>query len=51
MDLVHEIGHGAGCDHVYGTPNRADFMHEVDGRSVIYRSQVEKLIKALFAVG
>ena len=52
MDLVHEIGHGAGCDHVHGdgAAERENFMHEADGRSAIRRSQVEKLIKASFAV-
>jgi hypothetical protein len=52
MDLVHEIGHGAGCDHIYGddTAERENFMHEANGRSKIARSQVEKLIKASFAV-
>lgn len=51
MDLVHEIGHGANCDHVYGDDNRANFMHEANGRSTIEQSQVEKLAKATFSVG
>jgi hypothetical protein len=50
MDLVHEIGHAADNDHVTGDENRANFMHEADGRSVIFRSQVEKLAKATFSV-
>ena len=50
MDLAHEIGHGAGCSHVHGDDSRANFMHEADGRSAIYRSQVEKLAKATFSV-
>lgn len=51
MDLVHEIGHGATCDHVHGDGNRENFMHEANGRSTIYRWQVEKLARASFAVG
>lgn len=52
MDLVHEIGHGAECDHVVGdgAAERENFMHEASGRSTIRKSQVEKLIKASFAV-
>ncbi len=52
MDLVHEIGHGANCDHMHGDggAERENFMHEANGRSTIRRSQVEKLIKASFAV-
>jgi hypothetical protein len=52
MDLVHEIGHGAECDHVVGdlAAERENFMHEANGRSTIRKSQVEKLMKATFAV-
>ena len=52
MDLVHEIGHGADCGHTHGDggAERENFMHEANGRSTIRRSQVEKLIKASFAV-
>lgn len=47
MDMLHEIGHGAGCDHDHG--DASNFMYEVDGRSTINQEQLEKLRKASFA--
>ncbi|MCI0365603.1 MAG: hypothetical protein L0219_17210 [Phycisphaerales bacterium] len=51
VTLLHEMGHGAGLNHERGDANKLNYMHEVDGRSQMYRYQVEKMAKAMYAVG
>lgn len=50
MDLLHELGHCAGCDHEHGEETRDNFMNEANGRSEISPEQIEKLMTATFAV-
>lgn len=54
VDMLHEMGHGAMSgsdhDHLHGESHRSNIMNEANGRSTIYRSQVEKFAKALFSV-
>ena len=51
VTLIHELGHGAGLNHEKGASNAANFMHELNGRSQMYKYQVEKMAKAMYAVG
>jgi hypothetical protein len=51
VTMVHGMGHAAGLDHEKGPANLGNFMHEADGRSYMYRYQVEQMGKAMFAVG
>lgn len=51
VTLLHEMGHGAGLNHEKGVANQANFMHELNGRSKMYKYQVEKMAKAMYAVG
>ncbi len=55
MDLLHELGHCAmkcsNADHMRGEEHRKNVMAEADGRSSLYRFQVEAFGKAMFAVG
>lgn len=46
MDLLHELGHCAGLDHV---PQKDNFMGVADGRSTILQAQGERLAKSVFA--
>ena len=50
MDLLHELGHCAGCGHEHGDETRSNFMNEANGRSEIGPEQLEKLMTANFAV-
>lgn len=51
MTLLHEMGHCAGLNHDLTSGEPRNFMHEADTRTVLYRYQVEKMAKAMFAVG
>jgi hypothetical protein len=52
MDLVHEIGHGAGLEHDLRSDDQPrNFMHVASPRSVLYQYQIEALGKAPFSVG
>jgi hypothetical protein len=55
MDLLHELGHCAmkcsNDDHMRGTQHQKNVMYEANGRSMLYRFQVEAFGKALFAFG
>jgi hypothetical protein len=48
--LLHEMGHAADLNHEKGDSNRGNFMHEAEPRLLMYRFQVEKLAKAIYAV-
>jgi hypothetical protein len=50
MDLLHELGHCAGCDHEHGDHTRSNLMNEADGRSEISNDQLNKFLSAAFAV-
>jgi hypothetical protein len=55
MDLLHELGHCAmtctNDDHMLGDEHRDNVMSVADGRSSLYRFQVEGFGKAMFATG
>lgn len=51
VDMLHELGHGAGLDHAHGDDNRTNIMNEANGRSMLTESQVEAFRKASFASG
>ena len=48
MDLLHELGHCAGLDHA-DAGDRANFMNEADGRSVITRVQGDAFVRSAFS--
>lgn len=51
MTLLHEMGHAIpeiGDGH---SPDKGNFMHEADPRTFMYKFQVERFARALFAVG
>jgi hypothetical protein len=51
MTLLHEIGHGAGLPDISGAAHAKNFMFFGENRTNMYRSQVEAIAKATFAVG
>lgn len=51
LGLLHEMGHAVteiGDGH---SPDKGNFMHTLNGRSFMYRFQVERMGKAFYAVG
>ena len=51
MDLLHEMGHAVETIGDGHSPDKGNFMHTLDGRSFMYRFQVERMGKAFYAVG
>jgi hypothetical protein len=51
-DLLHELGHCVmSCSDSDHEPDRANVMNVANGRSTLFKKQVEKFAKANFAVG
>lgn len=50
VTLLHELGHAAGLDHHHSHGDSQNFMSEGDGRTSMYREQVEQMTKCYFAV-
>jgi hypothetical protein len=55
MDLLHELGHCAmtcsNADHMEGEAHKDNVMYVANGRSSLYRFQVEAFGKTMFASG
>jgi len=51
MDLLHEMGHSVAEIGDGHSPDKGNFMHTLDGRSFMYRFQVERMGRAFYAVG
>jgi len=49
MDLLHEMGHAVAEIGDGHSPDTGNFMHTLNGRSFMYRFQVERMGKALYA--
>ncbi len=50
VTLLHEVGHAAGLDHdkTSTDPKNRNFMNEAEGRTKMYKWQIEKMAKAFF---
>lgn len=51
MDLLHEMGHAVDTIGDGHSPDVGNFMHTLNGRSFMYRFQVERMGRAYYAVG
>ena len=51
MDLLHEMGHSVATIGDGHSPDKGNFMHEANGRTFMYRFQVERMGRAFYAVG
>ena len=51
MDLLHEMGHSVEAIGDGHSPDKGNFMHTLDGRSFMYRFQVDRMGRAFYAVG
>jgi hypothetical protein len=51
VDLLHEMGHSVAEIGDGHSPDKGNFMHTLDGRSFMYRFQVERMGRAMYAVG
>ncbi len=51
MDLLHEMGHSIEAIGDGHSPDTGNFMHTTNGRTFMYRFQVEFMAKAFYAVG
>jgi len=51
MDLLHEMGHAVEAIGDGHSTDKGNFMHTLDGRTFMYRFQVERMGRAFYAVG
>jgi hypothetical protein len=51
LDLLHEMGHAVAEIGDGHSPDVGNFMHTLNGRSFMYRFQVERMGRAFYAVG
>src|SRR4030095_1371242 len=51
VDLLHEMGHAVAEIGDGHSPDAGNFMHTLNGRSFMYRFQIERMGKALYSVG
>lgn len=49
VTMLHELGHAAGLDHDHAHDDSRNFMHEGEGRTTMYRGQIEQFAKCYFA--
>ncbi len=51
VTLIHEMGHAVEAIGDSHSPDRGNYMHEAEPRSFMYRFQVERMARAMYAVG